>query len=414
MPGSVVRKVTIVATADSLLLLPSVPRNLRSVRGINIPWGTNQVQPKGDEVKNEGDGSYPSVESHGVVGILTVGPSSYLISISSRKQAAVIFGKPVYVITDVALIPLSSQSDATTIIEQTKAALKKGQSAAHKGDEVAGNHTSDDEEYHAVHTNTAEDDDPTVPVTPDSRDGQPHEGQEAKEADSSVAVDVIGRQGQYGRFAERWFSRKGWAVDKRRNLGLSTDVAGKEPTTNLDQPEPAKSKGEIEKQVGDEQLEISKTADLLPKLLRTTKMLLSSESFFFSYEYDITRRLGDHTTVADIPLYKAVDPLFFWNRHLASQFIAANQHSFVLPLMQGFVGQRAFTVNTESNDPSKTIAAVTENVGQIELDKKIPNATDLTSKTRDFLITLVSRRSTERAGLRFEDPARTQNIISNI
>lgn len=94
---------------------------------------------------------------------------------------------------------------------------------------------------------------------------------------------------------------------------------------------------------------------------------------------------------------------FFWNRHLASQLIAANQHSFVLPLMQGFVGQRAFTVNTESNDPSRTIAAVTENVGQIELDEKIPKATDLTSKTRDFLITLVSRRSIERPGLRLED-----------
>lgn len=309
MPGSVVRKVTIVATADSLLLLPSLQRNLRSVGGIKIPWGTNQVQPKGDEVKIEGDGSCSSVESHGVVGILTVGPSSYLISISNRKQAAVIFGKPVYVITDVALIPLSSQSDASKVIEQTKAALKKGPTTAHKGDEVTGNHTSDDEEYHPVHTKTTEDDDLTGAVTPDSRDGQPHESQEAKEADSSVAVDVIGRQGQYGRFAERWFSKKGWAVDKRRNLGLSTDVAGKEPIASLDQSGPAKSKEETEKQGGDEQLQISKTADLLPKMLRTTKMLLSSESFFFSYEYDITRRLGDHTKGADLPLYKVVDPL---------------------------------------------------------------------------------------------------------
>ena len=84
--------------------------------------------------------------------------------------------------------------------------------------------------------------------------------------------------------------------------------------------------------------------------------------------------------------------------------------------MQGFVGQRAFTVNTESNDPARTIAAVTENVGEIELDDKVSKAIDSTppSKTRDFLITLVSRRSIERPGLRLEFSNETQNIFPNI
>lgn len=310
MPSSLIRKVTIVATIDCLLLLPNVHRNLRSVGGIKIPWGTNQVEPsKDDGVQNEGDKTSSSVESHGVIGILTVGPSSYLISISSRKQVALIFGKPVYVITGVALIPLSSQSDAVKVIEQTKQAMKKGPSITHKGDEVTGDDTSDDEEHQLDHAHPTEDDDPTITPTPESKDGRPDDDQKAKEADSSIAVDVIGRQGQYGRFAERWFSRKGWAAEKRRNLGLSANVAGKEPATSLDQSKEAKSEGRIEEQVRDVQPEISKTADLLPKMLRTTKMLLSSESFFFSYDYDITRRLGDHTKNADLPLCKAVDPL---------------------------------------------------------------------------------------------------------
>lgn len=100
---------------------------------------------------------------------------------------------------------------------------------------------------------------------------------------------------------------------------------------------------------------------------------------------------------------------------MASQFVAANQHSLVLPLMQGFVGQRAFTVNTESNDPARTIAAVTEKVGEIELDEKVSNSTDLTpsNKTRDFLITLVSRRSIERPGLRSEASHKTQDGFPN-
>ena len=49
---------------------------------------------------------------------------------------------------------------------------------------------------------------------------------------------------------------------------------------------------------------------LVPKLLRTTRMLLSSRSFFFSYDFDITRRIGgDIVKNPEIPLSKSVDPL---------------------------------------------------------------------------------------------------------
>lgn len=49
---------------------------------------------------------------------------------------------------------------------------------------------------------------------------------------------------------------------------------------------------------------------LLPKLLRTTRMLLSSRSFFFSYDFDVTRRVsGEIVKNLEIPLSKSVDPL---------------------------------------------------------------------------------------------------------
>ena len=49
---------------------------------------------------------------------------------------------------------------------------------------------------------------------------------------------------------------------------------------------------------------------LVPKLLRTTRMLLSSRSFFYSYDLDITRRLGGEIMKnPEIPLSKSVDPL---------------------------------------------------------------------------------------------------------
>ena len=80
---------------------------------------------------------------------------------------------------------------------------------------------------------------------------------------------------------------------------------------------------------------------------------------------------------------------------MISPLIDAGQHSFVLPLMQGFVGQRAFTVNLESDDPGRTVAAVQESIGEIiELQENASSKPDFkpSDKTRDFLITLISRR----------------------
>ena len=102
-----------------------------------------------------------------------------------------------------------------------------------------------------------------------------------------------------------------------------------------------------------------------------------------------------------------------------SPFIAAGLHAYVLPLLEGFVGQRAFTVNTESNDPGRTIAAVTDSVGDIIELQENASGTDgfrPTDKTRDFLITLVSRRSVRRSGLRYlrrgvDDEGHTANSV---
>lgn len=109
---------------------------------------------------------------------------------------------------------------------------------------------------------------------------------------------------------------------------------------------------------------------------------------------------------------------FFWNQQIISPFIEAGQHSFVLPVIQGFVGQRAFTIKTvdsQSNslvvDPSATpddiqlqpwqekqkqdmVAAATESI-----EASPPQ--DSLSEGKDFLLTLISRRSTKRAGLRY-------------
>src|SRR5271167_3705762 len=49
-------------------------------------------------------------------GVLSIASFSYLIAITRREQVAQILGKPVYVISGVAVLPLSSQHDANKAI----------------------------------------------------------------------------------------------------------------------------------------------------------------------------------------------------------------------------------------------------------------------------------------------------------
>lgn len=247
-----------------------------------------------------------------------------------REQVAHVRGYPIYVVTDVALIPLSSQSEATRAINQGKESLKRsGQQGAPSPDSdtsdesdshnEAGQHGHDDEaSLFSADVSTKEDLSATRPL-PSARS-------------SSVAEDVIDKKGQYGRFAERWFSKKGWTTEKRRAQGMSVDGVEKMGTSSVqvmgvnDQSPLAATTHdgaeisdrtpnlETPNQAPESDVSGSPSANitntLLPKLLRTTRMLLVSRSFFFSYELDITRRLGTHDTRGSaIPLHKSVDPL---------------------------------------------------------------------------------------------------------
>ena len=165
-------------------------------------------------------------------------------------------------------------------------------------------------------------------VTNSLADGVPSErrAEALRRSSSNIAQDVIGKRGQYGRFAERWFSKKGWTVERRRALGMSIDdqQGPSENGTTIDRTESqdvsntqlknlneagqSKTNGEVPIDTVTHGLANAYT--LLPKLLRTTCLLLSSESFFFSYDLDITRRLGTQQSVqTEAPLHESVDRL---------------------------------------------------------------------------------------------------------
>ena len=217
--------------------------------------------------------------------MLNVSTKPYLITITSRKQVAQIRGKGVYVVSGVAIIPITSRSEAESAIALTK----KSPKAKSDGTNLAEEDNSDTTVEDLESGNFSADEDDVLPDHPE----EPSLG----DSDSSVAKDVIGRKGKYGRVAERWFSRKGWAADKRRvSVSISENKAS--------------AKGLVEVKNVPRSKTDSIALSLLPKLLRTTKILLSSRSFYFAYDLDLTRRLGqDQSMDSDLPLHKKVDEM---------------------------------------------------------------------------------------------------------
>ncbi|KJZ79664.1 hypothetical protein HIM_01133 [Hirsutella minnesotensis 3608] len=393
MPG-VARKVIICAAIDGLIIQPLSTKGQRASQPVRVRYGDSSVSavPR-DQVPDNGKPE-SSFEAFGIVGVITVSRSTYLVSIIRRQQVAQIFGFPIYVVTEVAVTPCTSKPDADESIKKTAVQLQRQSPEIH-----SDNDRSSDEEIEVPNEVFDEVDD----VAPG------HDDQRPSSQRSSVAEDVIRRRGSYGIFAQSWFSRSGWTRDQRRTLGMSMSTPAdsassvvEESTTSSD-ADPSTVK-DVSSQ--------SPVSALLPKLLRTIKFLFgSSRSFYFSYDIDLTRSLSQDAMVMnrELPLHTQVDGTFFWNRNVLQPFLATGQDSLVLPLMQGFVGQRAFIVDSQPpqvDEPAveslemKTFAN-TESRSASPVEAETRSSVDLRPSEKKYLITLVSRRSTKRAGLRY-------------
>lgn len=253
------------------------------------------------------------------LGLLSLASSSYLVAISKREQVAQIRGKPIYVITNVALIPLASQTEAQHAIQHAKTTLKsnKPESLDTSDDEDDSTSTVDDE-----HDDNASVEMPDEPL-------QVPKGSVNKA--TTVVADVIKNKGQYGRFAQRWFSKGGWKSDGIRKQGMSAseDDLTMEQKKQAEDSLPADKKDEVESAPVDTQAQSAPSneeqptteptpvapgdttlATLIPRILKTTNLYFTSRSFYFSYDYDLSRSLSrQESTSASVPLYKRFDPL---------------------------------------------------------------------------------------------------------
>lgn len=318
---------------------------------------------------------------------------SYLVTIVRRQQVAQILGFPVYVVTEVAVTPCTAKSAADESIKRTAVLLRKRVSDS----KSEAGRSSDDNETEA-HDAVLDDIDD---------DGVPDQGEAGKQR-SRVAEDVIRRRGSYGRFAQSWFSQSGWTMDQRRTMGMS--IAKASSSSAIADPQAVAPGANLP--VTDDSDASAPASALLPKLLRMIQVLFgASRSFYFSYDVDITRSLVQDTLLVrhDTPLHAQVDDNFFWNRNILLPFMVTSQDSLALPLMQGFVGQRIFVVDYQPPQVDQTAAE------SLELHSlpapgsrpaSFPRGADrdslgLRPSEKRYLITLISRRSTKRAGLRY-------------
>lgn len=229
-----------------------------------------------------------------------------MIAVTQREQVAQIFGKPVYVVTDVALVPLSSQIDAHHAISASIA------SRSREAMMDADSELSDDPGEHDDDVRSETEPHDAEPETPldDCRPEQPRTS-----SNTSIARDVIANRGQYGRFASQWFSRRGWGVGRNVNSSATAPAvsASKMHETvdasvvNSEPPEEAVQNDESREK--EQALAKNSIADALPKILRSTKMILTSRSYFFSYEFDLTRRLALLNGTPKAPSRESLDPL---------------------------------------------------------------------------------------------------------
>lgn len=227
------------------------------------------------------------------------------------------------------VIPLSSQAEASKAISQSQVGVKEDNDEA---DDNSAINSSDGELDHPISEH--DDLEPKTPSSPEVEVYQPPT--ERARSRSTVAEDVFEKRGQYGRFASRWFSKMGWSRQEARSEGMSVERPYDSPEGGSTRKRKARNSedsymGDVmeldefppcgrklasdpspkrEKRSSTEEATPARTHELMPKLLQYTKMMFSSRNFYYSYDYDITRKFGiSNNQAPQLPLHKLSDPL---------------------------------------------------------------------------------------------------------
>jgi len=225
------------------------------------------------------------------------------------------------VITGVSVIPLGSQAEAQQAIDHTQKLAKKNKDKPEQEDEDIQSDTDGTVEGTVDNDHSVESD----REIPEPSRGRPS----VDLGELGVAKNVIEKKGVYGIFADKWFSKRGWTTGSKKAQGMSNkhdntvemedknaiNVAAENAAAEKSSQNSSKSwpdNPKVQDKLAEEMTAVEQirlTTSLIPKLIQTTKLLLCSRIFFFSYDQDITNRnMAQTSPHSDLPLHRQANP----------------------------------------------------------------------------------------------------------
>ncbi|TKY87434.1 hypothetical protein EX895_004112 [Sporisorium graminicola] len=385
----------------------------------------------------------PSLECYGIVGLSRFFSSSYLFVITSSKLIGHYFHdtRPIYCCTGVLAIPLLHQ-EASQAIRSQLAKQGSAPSAPIPGAEAADS---------SIDGNVSADSDS------DSEDDSSESDYDDVETPAAIPKEPFFSSFSTSQRPDTlrmpksrpWLTRAARAVSDGRIQTISENAAtqsqiadtAQEPADVVEVPRPdLASPGGTDPPAADaeeptvipatpdEQWHAAKQAELEDKAVRETAKYWARGEFWFSYDFDLTTssqkkrqaldgngkpdsiasaRVTSHqalhptraidfssadTTAVpafpllaepypNLPLWRRADRRFWHNEHMSKDLIHAGLHAYILPVMQGY------------------LQTVDLPIQPIEEDKAEAEPTDAVQRCQ---VMVVSRRSKERAGLRYQ------------
>lgn len=429
-------------TPDGLVLTPDLKKagsdgesELESVRYLKVSWGKEALveEVEGQLVYHD---DVPSLKVHGLVGFLRLFQSSYLLVITNRSEVGNLLNdtQTVYQVKGVSAIPLE-ESRATAVVKMLNAAKpptrEHPERHSHDGrlesttdheEETQGTQVKflsvrgKDNEYSQLteeEVTTSDDSDDSDEEPPDS---------------PSPLSKAIAAQLSF------WTKLSKQIDDKLSKKPLPSNLSNNKPLLNSPSTD---SMEDVAKSAPTPNSTEAKYSELENKIVRETIKMFVRGGMYFSYTFDITtslqrkyqqvqklkrqsillkdlqayespqgpQLLDEMEVFAEpnptLPLWRRVDRRFWWNEMLSKPLIDTGSHSYVLPIMQGYFQQSTFHVPTPANftAPGDLVSPESDRLETIPVHYSI-----------------ISRRSRERAGLRYQrrgidDEANVANFV---
>ncbi|KAK0483841.1 SacI homology domain-containing protein [Armillaria novae-zelandiae] len=423
--------IALLATKEGLLMRPyELGAGISSVHGAKIAWGRGG---KIEEIAVVGEWE-GYIVVYGIVGILELFSSSYLLVITAKTDIGSLFEEShsIYGIKGVVAIPLHEDGARERI-----ATLASRVNLSHLPTSRTLDTVSSPRSANPADAVTPSSSDPTIPKpsprvqfapapipvseydsNADEQTSRSHSPSDASSisSESSTASPVIKALASRLSFWNR-LSSGGTKGLKQ----TSDDVLNPSPKCEQDILEEGDPEEVLASIVAPEPISPEERhSELERKVIRECVKEFTKGGMFFAYNFDITRSMQHKRDLiaktqrqsfllADLnvfsshhkldnaghvyepnptlPLWRRVDRKYWWNEWLAKPFIDAGLHPYVLPIMQGYCQVSAFDI---PEDGAKNPVPV------------------------DYV--LISRRSRDRAGLRYQrrgvdDDAHVANFV---